>query len=66
MPSCGKIVKGVNMSRKASEEKSSVQITITLPKELFEKVVYYAEEVEFIPRSAFIARILRKYFEQKK
>lgn len=54
------------MSRKASEEKSSVQVTITLPKELFEKVVYYAEEVEFIPRSAFIARILRKYFEQKK
>lgn len=53
------------MSRKQSEEKS-VQITITLPKDLFDKLAHYAQAVEYSTRSAFIARVLRKYFEQKK
>ena len=53
------------MGRKAlPKEKKAVQLTITVDKETFENVVKYSE-LENLPVSRFIARILKRYFEMK-
>lgn len=53
------------MGRKAlPKDKKAVQITITVDKETFENVQKYAE-LENLPVSRFISRILKRYFEMK-
>lgn len=53
------------MGRKAyTKEEKAVQVTITLDKETAEMVEKYSK-IEMLPRSRFIARILKKYFEMK-
>lgn len=46
------------------EKEKSVQVTITLSKEVADKLEEVIKE-EDLPRSRFINRLLKRYFEQK-
>ena len=47
-----------------TQTERSIQVTICLEKETFEKLEQVCEE-EDMPRSRFLNRLLKRYFEQK-
>lgn len=47
-----------------TQTQNSVQVTISLDKEIFEKLEKVCKE-EYLPRSRFLNRLLKRYFEQR-
>lgn len=50
---------------KKKESEKSVQVTITLDKNVFDKLEMVCNKIEDLPRSRFINRLLKRYFEQR-
>lgn len=47
-----------------TQTENSIQVTISLKKEIFDKLEKVCKE-EDLPRSRFLNRLLKRYFEQK-
>lgn len=47
-----------------TQTQNSIQVTISLDKETFEKLEKICK-IEDLPRSRFLNRLLKRYFEQK-
>jgi hypothetical protein len=53
------------MGRKAlPENKKTAQLSITIDRKVYELIKQYAE-IELIPVSRYISRVLQRYFEMK-